>query len=384
MSDSWFSWLDAFNFPNPLDDPESFATDTVLRAVPGTGTNLALVGNYIRRNRQRDANLEQINTAIDAAKATADDMQTLTKGIVPTDTAAAAATTTTTAPGGDPGLKYSDEPGAATTADQPYILGYKDYPGELPASNVSMYNSSQPWTEWADMSKKDKIATKRMLYKAGYYGKSYVPVMNNSVTEEDRDAIEKAMVDANLSQHGDWRLTVQAAREVDKGGAKEARKAALQRAADRATAISNLRAYAYNNGVKLPEDFLARKANQIAAGAKGQDEVEAQLTERFVAKQYPALADDLKAGLTVREAAAPYITTFAELLEVPEAEVNLSDPLLKKALQGANEKGEPSYTPLWKFEEEVKKDKRWQYTNNAWDEVGGKVASLMQMFGVAP
>ena len=361
---SWFPWLDGFNV-DPVD-----AIATVTSLMPGSpGTAVRSYNNV----KKKQAEVETSNQAVLQAQQAIADSNTLFNG---GDPAAA------------PGQKadsYADAPTNGTTADAPKVLGFEDYPGELPPSKVTRYVDTQKWTEWADMSKEEKIKAKETLYAAGYYGKTDVPVMNGRVTAADRDALGLAMGDANIDESGDWSLTATAnAAEADSGPIQDAKKLARKRAAARATAIKTLDAYAYDNGIKLPGDFVAKKANQIAAGVKGVDEVTNQLTERFVARQYPALADDLKAGLSVREAAAPYISTYAQLLEVPDSQVDLNDPLLKKALQGVNDKGEPAYTPMWKFEEQLKQDKRWQYTQNAWDEVGSKAMTLMQMFGMQP
>lgn len=371
---SWFPWLDGFNVNGKTGG--DILEDTVLQVVPGAGGGLKAVRDAKRhwdtQNAAASASEQAIKAATNAVNG-ADTLFNTNADGTKIDRSAATAS------------GYDDAPANGTTADAPVVLGYEDYPGEIPASNVARYNSTMPYTEWADMGKKEKLAAKEALYNAGYYGKTGVPVMNNTVTAADRDALTGAMTDANLSNVGDWRIIAASAAEGGSSAAADAaQKAARQRAAARATAIKSLEAYAYDNGIKLPGDFVAKKANQIAAGVKGADEVTNQLTERFVARQYPALADDLKAGLSVREAAAPYISTYAQMLEVPDSAVDLNDPLLKKALQGVNDKGEPAYTPMWKFEEQLKQDKRWQYTQNAWDEVGSKAMTLMQMFGMAP
>ncbi len=379
---SWFPWLDGFDVGNGKTAGDA-VEDVLFEIAPGAGGGVKAVREAKRRYDNINATTTATNEAISAATNAVNDADTLfntNADGTKIDRKAAAAQG---APAQTSG--YGDAPANGTTSDAPVILGYEDYPGEIPTSNVSRYNSTMPYTEWADMGKKEKLAAKEALYNAGYYGKTGVPVMNNTVTAADRDALTGAMTDANLSNVGDWRIIAASAAEGGSSAAADAaQKAARQRAAGRATAIKSLEAYAYDNGIKLPGDFMAKKANQIAAGVKSVDEVTNQLTERFVARQYPALADDLKAGLSVREAAAPYISTYAQLLEVPDSQVDLNDPLLKKALQGVNDKGEPAYTPMWKFEEQLKQDKRWQYTNNAWDEVGSKAMTLMQMFGMAP
>ena len=280
----------------------------------------------------------------------------------------------------------SDAPTAASPNDAPKVLGFEDYPGFDPAkqgSGAAYYTSDMPYTEWQDMKPKEVLDAKQQLWQAGYYGKA-MPSMTAVVTAADRQAITRAMADANTTPGaGSWRVVVGMQADANGDSALDAAKAQRreQRAA-RAGAIADLRTFAHDNGIRLPEDFIARKANQVAAGVRGGDEVLNQLREKFVARAYPAFADDILAGENIRDIASPYISSYASLLEVPDAEVDLNDPLLKSALQNVDDKGNPAPVPLWKFERQIKKDPRWASTDNAWDEIGSQAFEVMKMFGL--
>lgn len=287
---------------------------------------------------------------------------------------------------------------ASATDDTPAILGYEDIPGFDPATDApyltvgkktqasrAAYTEKEPTTAWASMTEDEKDDAKELLFRGGYYG-SKVPLKNGMHGANDVAALKKAMTDANLSGVA-WRLYIKRAAPktgvpgLPGTGAGGSGDAGTVRA-DRIAAASSIRAYAYNQGIRLPDEFVKRKADQIAAGHLTADEVANTLTNKFVARSYPAFEEELKAGMTMRDLAAPYIASYASLLEVPEGQVDLQDPLLKRALQGQDDKGNPSYMPVWKFEEELKQDKRWQYTDNAWDEVGSQAYEVMRMFGM--
>lgn len=71
----------------------------------------------------------------------------------------------------------------------------------------------------------------------------------------------------------------------------------------------------------------------------------------------------------------PYKTTMASVLEVDKDAINLNDPTLRSAI-GIN--GE---MPIYDFQRALRKDARWQYTNNARKEVSDSVTKVLQDFG---
>lgn len=294
-----------------------------------------------------------------------------------------------------------DAPVNASAEDKPKVLGYEDIPGFDPETDAPfmvvggkkqkgrfVYYEGMERTDWSDMSEKQINKTKKRLYKAGYYGKD-LPLMNGMPSTDDVDALKKAMTDANLAGGLDWQTYLQRrgndpeAMDELNGGDGSGAGGARQIRADRAAAITTLRGFAYDNGVDLPRDFVRRQADRVARGAVSAEELQNQLVNKYLVRSYPAFTEELKAGMSVRDAAAPYIAQFASLLEVDEGSVDLRDPLMKRALQNVDEKGEVSPMPLWKFEEEIKKDKRWQYTDNAWEDVGSQAFEVMKMFGMA-
>lgn len=290
--------------------------------------------------------------------------------------------------------EFADAPTSATAdEDKPVYLGFEDIPGFDPATDAPFltvgkkkqkgrlaYTKGMELSEWSDMTEEQINNAKALLYQGGYYG-SKVPNQNGLPSTKDADALAKAMADANMAGGLGWKLYIQ--RAAPKAGATGTGGAdAGTVRADRIAAASSIRAYAYNQGIRLPDEFVKRKAEQIAAGQLTSDEVANTLTNKFVARSYPAFEEELKAGMTMRDLAAPYIASYASLLEVPEGQVDLQDPLLKRALQGQDDKGNPSYMPVWKFEEELKQDKRWQYTDNAWEEVGSQAYEVMRLFGM--
>lgn len=244
-----------------------------------------------------------------------------------------------------------------------------------------VYRQGQQDNYWQTLGNKEIIAAKKLLYQAGYYKDK--PFFSNIITEEDTKALETAMGETNRSDYATWEDAAnKRILAITKGdGADGPTRAERQQyKADYHTAVNDLQSFGFENGIKLKNEDVARWAGRAAAGERSLDQTKAHLTDKFISRMYPALKEDLKAGYTVRDAAGPYLQTLTDLLG--EANPSLNDPLVRKALQGRTEKGEPTLMPLWQFEEEVKKDKRYQYSDAAWQEEGDKYAQIMGMFGL--
>ena len=80
--------------------------------------------------------------------------------------------------------------------------------------------------------------------------------------------------------------------------------------------------------------------------------------------------------------AAPYKQRMSRLLEVDENEIDLNDQLLQRGMQGVGADGKPSVTPLYDFEKMIRKDERWDATDNALAEYTSAGMNILQMFGL--
>lgn len=100
---------------------------------------------------------------------------------------------------------------------------------------------------------------------------------------------------------------------------------------------------------------------------------------------YPVFAGKLSKDRSVRDLGAGYINQMYRRLELASPdEVDLMDPLLRRAFTTPNEKGEPALMPLWQFEQEIRKDDRWQSTDNAfatYSSIGSNIARMMGFVG---
>lgn len=80
-------------------------------------------------------------------------------------------------------------------------------------------------------------------------------------------------------------------------------------------------------------------------------------------------------GTDLETVFAPYRNTMAAILEVSPDSISLTDPTLRKAF------GPDKELPLYEFQRQLRKDARWQYTNNAREEVSNAALGVLRDFG---
>lgn len=141
--------------------------------------------------------------------------------------------------------------------------------------------------------------------------------------------------------------------------------------------------WARRNGVSLTQGTIDNYVRRIRMGDTTQDDVLQELRRTYVAGAYPGWADRINNGEDIYDISAPYRQTMANLLELPDVEsIDFNDPVLKRGLQGLNAEGKATQMPLYQFEQEVRKDPRWQKTNNAYESYNRLADRILNMFGL--
>jgi hypothetical protein len=83
----------------------------------------------------------------------------------------------------------------------------------------------------------------------------------------------------------------------------------------------------------------------------------------------------LNQGYDLDQVYAPYKNVMSNVLELNPEQISLNDPTLRGAI---SDKGE---TNLYDFQKMLRKDSRWQYTQNARQEVGDMTFNVLRDFG---
>lgn len=146
-------------------------------------------------------------------------------------------------------------------------------------------------------------------------------------------------------------------------------------------AAQQLRALAYQNGVRYSDDWYMKAAKAVVAGTASVQDWEQEVRKQ-AASAWPSFADQIKAGQNVADIASPYRQTMAALLEINDADIDLFDPTIRKALAGRDpEKGTAVAQSLWQFENELRRDKRWLKTNNARESLMATTQGVLESWG---
>lgn len=90
---------------------------------------------------------------------------------------------------------------------------------------------------------------------------------------------------------------------------------------------------------------------------------------------FPALADKIDKGYTVKQLLSPYLQTRANILEEDPDSIDLKD-LQSVAKDSKNLMG------LYEYEVSLRKDPKWRFTKNAQDNLSNVARTLAQTFGL--
>jgi hypothetical protein len=142
-------------------------------------------------------------------------------------------------------------------------------------------------------------------------------------------------------------------------------------------AITELQQVARANGLDLNKAFGSSLPSWLQAINKGEDIETYKRLIRGVAKL--GLPDKvgslLDQGADLETVYSPYRRQMAALLETTEDAISLDDPLLRSAI------GPDKEMSLYDFKRVIRKDPRWQYTDNAREEVSNTALQILRDFG---
>ena len=141
--------------------------------------------------------------------------------------------------------------------------------------------------------------------------------------------------------------------------------------------LTKLRATARANGFDLDTTFKDQINNWMQRLAVGESVETFQNTIRSQAKLGlpDKVANLLDQGLDLANIYAPYKNVMAAVLEVAPDSINLNDGTLRSAI------GPEKEMSLYDFQRVLRKDPRWQYTDNARTEASDSVLKVLRDFG---
>ena len=133
-------------------------------------------------------------------------------------------------------------------------------------------------------------------------------------------------------------------------------------------------AYA-NNGIPMNLGELGRLSVESSLNPKVL-ESNINLINLQAKTYYPALADKIDKGFTVKQLLTPYLNSRANILEEDADSIDL------KELQDVA-KDPKGLTGLYDYEVSLRKNPKWKFTKNAQDQLGALGRDLTKLFGLA-
>lgn len=223
----------------------------------------------------------------------------------------------------------------------------------------------------------DELATWEPQLKAKYVGKNGKSKTTIKETYKDGNLVSTEYLTADSLDPGIW-LDEQIKANVGKG-IVGINKAGIPEgpSGQYFVAIKNL---ARNNGINLSDSAAADYANKINAGIVDENTVMNTLRES-AASAFPQFADKIKAGIDLKTLADPYIQSMSRILEIPDSAIDVFDPKVRGALSYTMPDGKVGTKSIYDFEKELRQDTRWQYTNNAREDVSNSVVKVLKDFG---
>jgi len=141
--------------------------------------------------------------------------------------------------------------------------------------------------------------------------------------------------------------------------------------------LTTLRATARANGFDLDTQFGSNINDWLQRLAKGESIETFKNTIRGAAKLGlpDKVANLLDQGLDIKDIYAPYRNIMASVLELAPDSIGLDDKTLRMAI------GPEKEMSIYDFQRVLRKDPRWQYTDNAREETSSVVLGVLRDFG---
>jgi hypothetical protein len=141
--------------------------------------------------------------------------------------------------------------------------------------------------------------------------------------------------------------------------------------------LTDLRATARANGFDLDTSFGSSINDWLQRLAKGESIETFKNTIRGAAKLGlpDKVSNLLDQGLDLKDIYDPYKKVMASVLEVAPDSIGLDDKTLRMAI------GPEKEMSIYDFQRTLRKDPRWQYTNNAREESSDAVLGVLRNFG---
>jgi hypothetical protein len=134
---------------------------------------------------------------------------------------------------------------------------------------------------------------------------------------------------------------------------------------------------ASSNGLSLDTDFKGIADTWVKRIESGEDpDIFKQMIRDVAKRGYPeSITKLIDQGLDLDTIYSPYKRAMASILELNPETISVNDPTLRSAI------GPDKETTIYDFEKALRKDYRWEYTDNAKRDVSNVALKVLRDFG---
>jgi len=143
-----------------------------------------------------------------------------------------------------------------------------------------------------------------------------------------------------------------------------------------------MKEYAANMGIQLDDQTIKNQAQRVVRKVATTQDYES-LVRDHAKSMYPSYAQQIDAGMTIKDIASPYTQMMAQTLEIPDTDITVFDPTIKSALNGLSSDGKPTGLTLTDFQQKLRNDPRWSKTDAAQQGVFNVGLAVLKNMGLA-
>lgn len=126
--------------------------------------------------------------------------------------------------------------------------------------------------------------------------------------------------------------------------------------------------------------WFQKSLKGLMDGSLSESQVDDELQTRAMS-MFPGLAEQIRAGKTLREASDPYTRALADVWEMDPSAIRLDDGVLTQVINKSDDKGNFSPMSLYEAKLAARRDERFQYTQTAKQEYTSIAQKILQDFG---
>ena len=138
---------------------------------------------------------------------------------------------------------------------------------------------------------------------------------------------------------------------------------------------------AYRNGVAVTQDSILNNAQYLVRGLTTMEKIQGQIRQQAMGL-YPAFTEQIKAGASVQDLAAPYVQIVAQELGAPVTDIDVFSPKVKAAINRTNAAGVAEPMDLNSFTQMVRNDPSWRKQPMVADRVVGIGRQVLAQMGL--